>query len=105
MFAERKLDEWCELLEKHPLIWAPVLTLAEAVDDPQAHANGVFSAVDHPRLGSFATIAPPIRMSGWPMRGERPAPELGADAEAVLAEAGLSADEIARALTRQSRGG
>ncbi len=98
VFAAHKLDEWIERLHGQELIWAPVRTLAEAVEDPQAHANGVFSTVEHPRVGAFRTVAPPMRMSGWEMRGERPAPELGADAEAVLREAGLDDEEIRAAL-------
>ena len=36
-----------------------------------------------------------MALSGHPMPASRPAPELGADSRAVLAEAGLSEDEIA----------
>jgi crotonobetainyl-CoA:carnitine CoA-transferase CaiB-like acyl-CoA transferase len=98
VFAERKLDEWIDILGSERLIWAPVRTLAEAVDDPQAVDQGSFPTVEHPRLGDFRTVAPPLRMSRHDMPGTAPAPELGADGEAVLREAGLTPDEIRAAL-------
>ncbi|MCG8588464.1 MAG: CoA transferase [Proteobacteria bacterium] len=97
-FAEKTLAEWTAQLEGRGLIWAPVQTLEEAVRDPQARANGVFAVVSHPEAGEFETVAPPVRLSAHPMPANRPAPALGADAEAVLAEAGLGPDEIAAAL-------
>jgi formyl-CoA transferase len=94
-FAERTLDEWTHRLEQRRLIWAPVRTLAEAIHDPTAVARGVFPTVDHPELGRFRTVAPPLRMSGHPMPGDAPAPSLGADTEAVLTEAGVDEETIA----------
>jgi crotonobetainyl-CoA:carnitine CoA-transferase CaiB-like acyl-CoA transferase len=77
------------------LIWAPVLTLAEAVDDPQANAFGSFPTVEHPTEGAFRTVAPPLQMSGHALDGIQPAPALSADTEAVLRELGMSEDDIA----------
>ena len=98
VFMTRTLDEWEPQLNAHSLIWAPVRELAEAIHDPQARATGVFETVNHPTAGPFETVAPPLRLSAHPMRGNRPAPALGADAESVLREAGLSEAEIQAAL-------
>jgi len=95
VFARKSRDEWTEALAGHRLIWAPVLTVAEAVADPQAEAFGSFPTVAHPEWGDFRTIAPPLRMSGNPMPGTAPAPALGADTAAVLAEAGVDDETIA----------
>jgi formyl-CoA transferase len=103
IFAERSLEEWERLLGEHDLIWAPVRTLAEAVRDPQARAAGVFQSIELDSTGPFDTITPPLRLSGHAMRGDRPAPGLGADGEEVLAEAGLSAEEIAGVLAPPGR--
>jgi crotonobetainyl-CoA:carnitine CoA-transferase CaiB-like acyl-CoA transferase len=94
-FAEETLEEWTRRLQPHRLIWAPVHTLAEAIHDPTAVARGVFPAVDHPELGRFRTVAPPLSMSGHPMPGNAPGPTLGADTEAVLSEAGVDEETIA----------
>ncbi len=99
-FASRTLADWEQHLAGRPLIWSPVRTVAEAVDDPQARATGVFTEVDHPVAGRYETVAPPVRLSSHAMRGERPAPPLGADTEDALRDAGLGEEEIAAALGR-----
>ncbi len=98
-FASKPLDAWRQRLDEHRLIWAPVQTLVEATREPQARATGVFQEIDHPRAGRFETVAPPLEMSAHAMKGNRPAPDLGADGEAVLREAGLSEQEIRALLT------
>jgi len=97
-FASKTLAEWEALLDGHEFIWAPVRTLSEAVEDPQAHLNGMFPTVEHPTLGAFRTISAPVQLSGYAMASNRPGPALGAHSREVLAEAGLSATEIAAAL-------
>ena len=72
LFTSEPLDVWKERLARHRLIWAPVLTLAEAVQDPTAEAYGSFPTVQHPTEGSFRTVAPPLQMSGHAMPGTRP---------------------------------
>lgn len=95
IMRSRTLDEWEETFRGQKVIWAPVLTLPEACRDPQALATGMFTEVDHPVAGKYPTIAPPLKMSRHMMRGEKPAPALGAENEALLREAGLTTDEIA----------
>jgi crotonobetainyl-CoA:carnitine CoA-transferase CaiB-like acyl-CoA transferase len=95
VFESKPLAAWTEILAKHRLIWAPVLTLAEAVVDPQAEAFGSFPAVEHPTQGKFRTVAPPLQMSGHALEGTRPAPALSADTEAVLREVGVSEEDLA----------
>ena len=95
-FAQRTLAEWENELRRHPLIWAPVRRMHEVIDDPQARAMGYFSKVTHPKLGEFESVGPPFRMSAHEMPANRPAPALGADNAAVLREAGLGDDEIAK---------
>ncbi len=95
VFAARSLAEWSQRLGAHRLIWSPVQTLAEAAEDQNAIARGTFPVVDHPVLGRFRTVAPPLQMSGHAMPGNQPAPTLGADTAAVLAEAGVDDETIA----------
>ncbi len=75
-------------------------SIEETLDDPQIRAMRYFTTVDHPQLGPFDTMGPPLLMSSHPMPADQPAPVLGADAEAVLREAGLSDAEIDAALDR-----
>ncbi|MFQ5515028.1 MAG: CaiB/BaiF CoA transferase family protein [Myxococcota bacterium] len=100
VFSARSLSEWEKRFEGRRLIWEPARELREVLDDPQIRAMGYFATVDHPRAGRFDSVGPPVRMSAYPMTGERPAPALGADTEAVLREAGLDDAEIAAALAK-----
>lgn len=88
IMRSRTLAEWETVFEGQKVIWAPVLTLSEACRDPQAIAAGVFTPVDHPVAGTYPTVAPPLKMSRHPMRGEKPAPTLGADTKTLLEETG-----------------
>lgn len=102
LFARKTLAEWELAFAGHDLIWAPVRTLAEAIEDPQAHANDMFPEVDHPNLGTFRTIGPPLKLSAYAMPANRPGPALGSHNRDVLREAGLSEDEITLALATPS---
>jgi alpha-methylacyl-CoA racemase len=83
-------DEWCALLEGSDACFAPVLTLAEAKSHPHAAARGGF--VD---VGGITQAAPAPRFSRSRPEAPRPPVKAGAHTDAVLAEAGFSADEIA----------
>jgi formyl-CoA transferase len=102
VFATKSLEEWTEAFRGRRLIWAPVRTVAEAVADPQAEANGSFPTVDHPEWGAFRTVAPPLRMSGHAMPGTAPAPGLGADTAEILREAGVDHETIELILAASS---
>lgn len=95
IFAARTFAEWSRFAAEHDVCVAPVLEGDEPRGDPQLEARGAFVAVDTPWEGrAMAGLATPVRFASVePPR--RPAPELGADGEAVLAEAGFPAEEIA----------
>ncbi len=101
-FAQKTLAEWERILDHHALIWSPVRTLAEAIEDPQAHANDVFPKIQHPTLGEFETVGPPVKLSAYEMKADRPGPALGAHNREILREAGLTEAEI-DALTGQGQ--
>ena len=103
VFQSKPLSAWTEILSKHRVIWAPVLTLAEAVEDPQAETFGSFPTVQHPTAGPFRTIAPPLQMSGHALDGTALAPALSVDTEAVLRELGLSEEDLELLLAAASK--
>ena len=96
--GEQSLATWEKHLAAYTLICAPMRTLAEAVSDPQLREAGIVQTSEHPTAGAFPAVAPPLRMSGFELRSTRAAPALGADSEQVLAEAGLTPEEIEQAL-------
>jgi crotonobetainyl-CoA:carnitine CoA-transferase CaiB-like acyl-CoA transferase len=95
IFATKTRKEWGEIFDaEEDLWWAPVQTLEEVMQDPQAHAGGGFVEVPD---GPATTILPatPVDFHGTPCEQRRMAPEHGADTEELLAELGRSPEEIA----------
>jgi crotonobetainyl-CoA:carnitine CoA-transferase CaiB-like acyl-CoA transferase len=93
-FAGRPYDEIASALDAEEMIWAPVLTAAEAIADPQAIAAGC--VVQTPRHDGGAMNAPagPVRFPGADDGPKGPSPRAGEHTRAVLTEAGYSAAEI-----------
>jgi crotonobetainyl-CoA:carnitine CoA-transferase CaiB-like acyl-CoA transferase len=93
-FASGSRGAWGQRLDEQGVIWAPVQSLAEVIADPQARANGSFTRIDHPNLGSYETLEAPFRFSDSQVGVRGPAPELGQHTEEVLLEAGYTWEEI-----------
>ena len=94
VMATRSSAEWVALLAgKVPV--APVLSLAEALDNPYLRDRGGVMTLDHPARPGLKVVASAIRSDGARLSG-RPGPGYGADTGAVLAEAGYTEDEIAQ---------
>jgi crotonobetainyl-CoA:carnitine CoA-transferase CaiB-like acyl-CoA transferase len=95
IFGSRTRDEWAAFAAEHDVCLEPVLEGDEPREHPQLRARGAFVEVPvRPGGPAVPAVASPVRI-----RGERaplrPAPRLGEHADAVLREAGMSADEIA----------
>lgn len=90
---QKTTAEWLAALSgKVPV--APVLTMAQALENPYFVEQGGIQAVDHPVRPGLRVLSSPIHVGG--RRAEaRPGPALGADTETLLAECGYSADDIA----------
>jgi crotonobetainyl-CoA:carnitine CoA-transferase CaiB-like acyl-CoA transferase len=86
VFAERTRAEWEAFNDEHDCCLEPVLGLDEALDSELVRARGMV----HGKL-----LGTPVKLSRTPAEPATGGPELGADTDAVLAEAGYGADEIA----------
>ncbi|MCZ9342826.1 CoA transferase, partial [Streptomyces sp. TRM76130] len=53
--AERGRQEWAKLLEAAGVPCAPIATVAEALNSPQAEARGMVAELDHPTAGRLRT--------------------------------------------------
>jgi crotonobetainyl-CoA:carnitine CoA-transferase CaiB-like acyl-CoA transferase len=95
LFKTRTRDEWTRLLEPADCCAAPVLSIAEALDNEQFRARGMVVEVEHREDGRFRQFALPVQFSDFAFSVDRPAPRHGEHTAEVLAEAGLSKDEIA----------
>ena len=95
-FARYSTAECLERLDREDVLCAPVLTLDEALAQPQVAANGLLMHFEHPVHGSVRTVGNPLKMSSVPQIATRGAPTLGQHNDEVLAELGYSAIDISR---------
>jgi crotonobetainyl-CoA:carnitine CoA-transferase CaiB-like acyl-CoA transferase len=93
--ARETQAHWIERLNAAGVPCGRVLSVGEALADPQAAAQEMVLDVPHPGHGTVRMTGFPMKLSATPSTVRRPAPDLGADTEAVLAEAGFDAAEIA----------
>jgi len=103
-FASRTLEEWRPRLDGAGLIWAPMQTVSEAIDDAQARAMGYVRRAEH-WSGPIETLGPPFHLEGVALGTDRTASKLNEGAPELLAELGFGPDEIARLLPGEPAGG
>lgn len=86
----RGRDEWFQVMREREIPAAPCNTIAEALEDEHFIARGRIGGPDaHDRIRS------PFHFTDIPRQPTSPAPRLGADTDAVLAEFGIASDRIA----------
>jgi len=71
-----------------------VLGLGEVFSDSQVFDQEMVLSQVHPGHGTVKMLGFPIKFADAPCLLRRPAPEIGADTDAVLGEFGYSPDEI-----------
>jgi crotonobetainyl-CoA:carnitine CoA-transferase CaiB-like acyl-CoA transferase len=74
---------------------APIYDVTQALENPWVKGSARIESIAVDDGAPLALLTNPMRGEGLPLRG-RPAPALGADTDAVLADAGYGRDEIAR---------
>lgn len=87
-------ERWLEKLEAEDVPCAPVLTRRAMIRHPQIEANGTIVEIEHPQAGSLRQARPAPRFSATPTGFDRPAPTLGGDGPAILAEFGYGPERI-----------
>ncbi len=97
IFKTRTADEWEVYLQARHVPAARVRTMAEAVADPHFKTRGVFHHhASAPGIdGPFGVPLAAFKFAHGGPSIETPPPEFGADTDAVLAENGYAAEEIA----------
>jgi CoA:oxalate CoA-transferase len=95
LFATGPRDDWVSRLRAADIVSAPINTLLEASNDPDAVANGYVTEIDYPKHGKRLKVhGSPWHFSETPAR-IGVAPELGADNDTVLAELGYTPAQVA----------
>ena len=88
-------EYWIEMLNAAGVPCGRVLGLGEVFTDPQALDQEMVLSQEHPGHGTVKMLGFPIKFTEAPCRLRLPAPEIGADSDAVLVEFGYSHEEIA----------
>lgn len=90
IFRTKTRDEWCRIMERTDICFAPVLTLEEA---PEYHHNKKRNAFVE--VAGQLHPAPAPRFSRTPSSIKGPAPRPGANTDAALADWGVTSAQIA----------
>lgn len=93
-FAAMTLEAVTAALDAEEMIWAPMLTSAEAAVDPQAVAAGCVVETPQHDGGTIKAPGGPIRFPGADDGPKGPAPRAGEHTRAVLVELGYNESEI-----------
>ena len=88
--ASRDMADWVEIFRKNDVIWAPVLSTAEAAQDEQMAANGVFADI----APGLRTVNNPLNFAGTKKVQPCLAPQVGEHTVEVLQSIGYSAQAI-----------
>ena len=89
-----KVAEVVEKLRKAGVPVAPLLSVAQTLEDPQAKARDIFVSMDHPEYGPVKFTRTPIVRSGKMPEVCSSSPFLGEHTREVMAEVGYSKEQI-----------
>jgi crotonobetainyl-CoA:carnitine CoA-transferase CaiB-like acyl-CoA transferase len=92
-FAGAPREHWLARLQEADVPAGPLNTLEDVVHDEQVQHLGLVQHVEHPVAGGLHLLGSGVNLHGTPTR-LGPAPLVGEDTAAVLAELGLPADYL-----------
>ena len=92
-FASRDYEHWRKTMSAHGITFGVISRPQDVPDDEQAVACGAVVDTAIPEMPR--TLANPIRLGFAEQQIAKSAPALGQHSDQILAEAGLSRDEIA----------
>jgi crotonobetainyl-CoA:carnitine CoA-transferase CaiB-like acyl-CoA transferase len=96
ILATGSVADWVARLEAAGVAAGPIYEFHEVFEDPQVRHLKLVAEVEQPGAGKVKMLTFPGRASATPPRIDRPAPLLGQHTAEVLAEIGLSGEEIDR---------
>ncbi len=100
-FAKANMLEWKRRFAEQEVIWGPVPSFREVIEDEQMAArNGVFTEVTDAPGGPLRTVSSPITVEGAEKVAPRMAPAVGEHSVEILRSLGLSEEAIADMVKR-----
>lgn len=93
LFRGRDLTEWREILSRQDGQWDVVQHVGELKNDRQVQANRYMQPVEHEDGSQLQMVSIPMQFDGDALPA-RPAPKLGADSEAILADLGYDEEKV-----------
>jgi crotonobetainyl-CoA:carnitine CoA-transferase CaiB-like acyl-CoA transferase len=102
IFHTRTLQEWMKIAVEHDVTLGPAPShLPQLLDDPHLRQREIFYDGEHPGAGPFTYIGQPAVIEGQSYEVWRPAPGLGEHTREVLAELGLTEDQLGQLASKQ----
>jgi crotonobetainyl-CoA:carnitine CoA-transferase CaiB-like acyl-CoA transferase len=98
IFITKTREEWLKQLDKSgvDLIYGPIQTIPEVLQDPQVLANEYVVDFEHPVFGPIKYVGVPHLFSETPANPRKAAPEFGQHTEEILIELGYTCEDIGR---------
>ena len=90
------VNNWVTRLNDAGVACGPIWTIGEALESEQVAHMGIIQQVEHDLAGRIPLIGPALSLSGTPQVIRRPPPLLAQHTAEVLAETGISDEDIAR---------
>jgi len=96
---------WIDKLEEAGIPCGPINGIGEVFDDPQVKHLGIAMPIQHRRRGATHIVGTPLHLESLETGVRRDVPDLGEHSSQILAEAGLTKEEIARLRAKGAVGG
>jgi crotonobetainyl-CoA:carnitine CoA-transferase CaiB-like acyl-CoA transferase len=87
--------EWLAILKPLDIPAVKMNKLDDLPEDPHLKAVEFFAPYEHPEIGRYYSMKPPMKFSKTPANIRRHPPRLGEHTEALMAEAGVDEEEKA----------
>ena len=91
--ATKTTQEWLDVLKPLSIPVVKTNRLDDLEEDPHLKAVGLFERYDHPEVGAYNQLRPPVRFSRSPSNIRRHPPRLGQHTDELLSEIGMEIEE------------